>query len=603
MKKKFIAVSVLICALALGSTTLTSCVDDNESASVTAIRDAKAAQLNALANYQQAQADAEKIISEAKAAIKNAEAKAKEIQNEIDSLKLEKKKATIATEIEAAQAKAEAELMKQQAALEAAKAALIRASEQTDIATQWKINNLMDYANAIMYGGNYILSTDGYNNVSANIDPSQSIAGTGGLQSQLITKKGELIGAKYNLEDGKITLTDLLNEENQKLAYNQALLAEYEKYNNSTKEDAKKALDEANAAKVAIDKTVEEATKLYNNESEKLNAAINKIDQTEIGQFIASISDIEENRELYNNYTEDDDTYDQVDPIKFTYDDGTAGILHRRYQVKKRVLKAEELAQAMEVADLNIEAAKKNVEEQEKAKEDALKATNETYKSLKEAVDVAQEAFDKNPQDVSIINGTGYNLKQAKEYLVNYEKNAESWVTSANSTLEEKEEAKKLLTDFQSLMTGDQYKTYETVYAEYIKVEDAVDTANVTKKKAEYNQSVQSNLIANLSQYLEDYIDWENEIKTTNEEINNNKETIEKLEAGLYSTNDQDSEAALEYAITAIEQEIATLETRIAQKQAQYENIMSQVEALINGEETPEVPETPEEGGEETPAE
>lgn len=92
MKKKFIAVSVLICALALGSTTLTSCVDDNESASVTAIRDAKAAQLNALANYQQAQADAEKIISEAKAAIKNAEAKAKEIQNEIDSLKLEKKK-------------------------------------------------------------------------------------------------------------------------------------------------------------------------------------------------------------------------------------------------------------------------------------------------------------------------------------------------------------------------------------------------------------------------------------------------------------------------------------------------------------------------------
>ena len=56
MKKKFIAVSVLICALALGSTTLTSCVDDNESASVTAIRDAKAQQLTSLANYQQAQA-------------------------------------------------------------------------------------------------------------------------------------------------------------------------------------------------------------------------------------------------------------------------------------------------------------------------------------------------------------------------------------------------------------------------------------------------------------------------------------------------------------------------------------------------------------------
>ena len=33
MKKKFIAVYALIGVLALGSTTLTSCVDDNESAS------------------------------------------------------------------------------------------------------------------------------------------------------------------------------------------------------------------------------------------------------------------------------------------------------------------------------------------------------------------------------------------------------------------------------------------------------------------------------------------------------------------------------------------------------------------------------------------
>lgn len=56
MKKKFIAVSVLICALALGSTTLTSCVDDNESASVTAIRDLKMQQLQALVTYNTASA-------------------------------------------------------------------------------------------------------------------------------------------------------------------------------------------------------------------------------------------------------------------------------------------------------------------------------------------------------------------------------------------------------------------------------------------------------------------------------------------------------------------------------------------------------------------
>lgn len=153
MKKKFIAVSVLICALALGSTTLTSCVDDNESASVTAIRDAKAKQLTALANYKDVQAQNEKIVAEAEAAIKNAEAKWQEIQNSIKDLELQKAQATLETEIETAKAKAEAELLTQQAALEAAKAALIKAADQTDMATQWKINNLMDYANAIMYGG------------------------------------------------------------------------------------------------------------------------------------------------------------------------------------------------------------------------------------------------------------------------------------------------------------------------------------------------------------------------------------------------------------------------------------------------------------------
>ena len=78
MKKKFIAVYALIGVLALGSTTLTSCVDDNESASVTAVRDAKAAQLNALA----AEANANAKVNEALAALRQAEADAQTIENE-----------------------------------------------------------------------------------------------------------------------------------------------------------------------------------------------------------------------------------------------------------------------------------------------------------------------------------------------------------------------------------------------------------------------------------------------------------------------------------------------------------------------------------------
>ena len=98
MKKKF-------GVLALGSTALTSCVDDNESASVTAVRDAKAAQLNALA----AQTNANAKVNEALAALRQAEAEAKTIENEFQqqeyAARLEKLQAQYAKAAAAAQQK------------------------------------------------------------------------------------------------------------------------------------------------------------------------------------------------------------------------------------------------------------------------------------------------------------------------------------------------------------------------------------------------------------------------------------------------------------------------------------------------------------------
>ena len=83
MKKKLMMVAVLLGALSLGA-----CVDDNESQSVTDLRNAKAAQLNAVAALYQAQADAaaetaaaEAELIRAKAALK--QAKASQIEEEI----------------------------------------------------------------------------------------------------------------------------------------------------------------------------------------------------------------------------------------------------------------------------------------------------------------------------------------------------------------------------------------------------------------------------------------------------------------------------------------------------------------------------------------
>lgn len=74
MKKKFIAVSMVLGALALSSTTLTSCVDDNESASVTAIRDAKAQQLASVAALNNAKAKAQDLRAQAEADLAAAQA-------------------------------------------------------------------------------------------------------------------------------------------------------------------------------------------------------------------------------------------------------------------------------------------------------------------------------------------------------------------------------------------------------------------------------------------------------------------------------------------------------------------------------------------------
>ena len=93
MKKKLMMVAVLLGALSLGA-----CVDDNESQSVTNLRDAKAAQLQALAEQARAEGEAAKITAEAEKAYKDAlaaywnqqaEQNAEQFAAELEALKAE----------------------------------------------------------------------------------------------------------------------------------------------------------------------------------------------------------------------------------------------------------------------------------------------------------------------------------------------------------------------------------------------------------------------------------------------------------------------------------------------------------------------------------
>lgn len=650
MKKKFIAVSVLICALALGSTTLTSCVDDNESASVTAIRDAKAAQLNALANYQQAQADAEKIISEAKAAIKNAEAKAKEIQNEIDSLKLEKKKATIATEIEAAQAKAEAALILQKAALEKAKAELLQASDAVDLATKWRINNLVAAADAIMNGGVYILYTgdiivnpDGSISSSGNskqeitIAPAASITG---LNTELLSQKAARVNAEYDLTDTKLKIAEYVRKEKIKLAVDQALLAEYQKYSNTDKETAEKAANEAKAQLNGLQETLDQAEAVEIAEATKIANAHTAISATEVEKFFKNTTN-------NNKYGENGSTpviareYPKAETVTVTFDDGTIGDATPDYtwdgtytpiyngsgdvigynkntnRAKEQIIVDEEAlaaevtkaARDLDVAQTNYDAAVKvqteglkdaalvkdapGYQARDFNNDSGLDLTTATYKDLKDATAAAQKAYDKEATQAN---------RNALDHAEADEATYVAYFDVDDTALENAKEAKAAIDALNTLLTGDAFKAYTAAYEAYIAAHDANVASATATLKAQHNYDVQDDLATTLANVAAGYTDWAEKINTKEKAINNAEKKIANMTDNGTTTGGY-TEASRQAYIDALDVEIARLEKEISIKQAQYDSYMSQVEALINGEETPEVPETPEEGGEETPAE
>ncbi|MBQ8645819.1 MAG: hypothetical protein IJ476_05550 [Bacteroidales bacterium] len=95
---------VLICVMGFG---MISCVESEESQSVTELRNAKAEQLKALVNLYNAQAEAARITAQAEAALKAAEAAYKEALAQKTAQEIENEKAKLAAEIEKIKAEAE----------------------------------------------------------------------------------------------------------------------------------------------------------------------------------------------------------------------------------------------------------------------------------------------------------------------------------------------------------------------------------------------------------------------------------------------------------------------------------------------------------------
>jgi hypothetical protein len=226
MKKKFFVLYALAGAFVV-SPILTSCVDDDESASVTAVREAKAEQLKGLAALANAQAQAEATKANAEAAIAAAQAAYYQAQADEASASAEYTQA----QTEQYKAQYEAELNKIQA--------------YNDYMTAQYQYQLAQYQQNLTNLENNTITSLSYSYTSALSDIAS-------LNSQIVDKKSELSQVDVDAAYAEAVYNESLIGWNKKIAQYTAEIEIYKNYEGTTPEEAQKELNEITASKLAL---------------------------------------------------------------------------------------------------------------------------------------------------------------------------------------------------------------------------------------------------------------------------------------------------------------------------------------------------------------
>ncbi|WP_274946191.1 hypothetical protein [Paramuribaculum intestinale] len=261
MKKMILLVSMLA-----GVMTFSGCVDDKESASVTAVREAKAAQLNALAAYsnaqaaaQQAIADTENALREAKVAYETAKAAEKQAQTEIAKAQAQQAMAAAQNEIQRLANELEIMAIEHQIAM-------------LDLQARYEtaLKNADDQSQQLL-GGLYMA----YQTAATNLlDAQQEIA----------RKKIELAKLQAGLVNSDETSQMLINDQKRIIANNEQQIAEWTAMIEVF--EAQKAPEEAKAELV----TEKAALSQLAQDQKKALTAANKAGQ-EMGEAWSDVRD------------------------------------------------------------------------------------------------------------------------------------------------------------------------------------------------------------------------------------------------------------------------------------------------------------------------
>ena len=534
MKKRFMLVAVL-----LGSLALTSCVDDKESDSVTALRNAVVEKIKANAALTNASAD----LRRADAMYRQAEAEIKANDAELDE-------ATMAQKLEKAKVDADAALLVAQAAYEQEKANLVEALDKEAAAEAQRVKDLVTEADKA------------YKElVDARTDKLEAEA--------------NLLKLQYGLESAQALAANTINAEKQKIAAQEALIAEYEKYASADKEEALAAAQEAEAQKTVMNAIKTQKAALLGAATAEMTAANNNVAGSEFRQCATTTGSsyvTMNTTPLFEGVTAGSYTVD----VKF--DDGqvstyTVGITASTYTVKTDAL-AQAVATAQKGVDVaTLELAEANKKLADKKAEAGYKAAEKAVADAQKAYDEATTAADKTAKWPAVTS--------AQATLAAYATTEENDVVTKETALASAKTALDNITKISDSLTGDAAKEYDTLIANYIEAVKAVSAAGVEEAKANHNYTVQSNLAIALNGVAVGTTDVEAEINKCKDKIAASNKTIAEQSDILLMNGAQ----SYQVQIDAQEKIIAKAENDIAVYEAIYNAYVEKINAILAGEE------------------
>lgn len=462
MKKKLLFAAVVIGALSLGS-----CVDDNESASVEAVRNAKAEQLKSIAAMNNAQAEATRLLAAAESALKAAQAEAEKTQTELEKVLIDIKKVELEKaqlELKLRQDKYSQELQvalkqleNQLSDLENEKASL--ELQKAAIAKQLEIQEA-ELASRLLYAQTEVLNAqqqllDKQNQMEAAEKAklqqlvttySNAIVTLNSSKEDLFRLQSDLTREENGLVNYKEARTNLLEFNQKKIAENEAQIASYKKYSNYLS-NYDELVAEFNAKSLSRKEAIDKMGTLWNSYSQLSSStsapSMNAVNQS---AFILAYNDFGYRVGLYSS------PYSYVGTtIEKTVGDYTISYFMDKYE--PIVLNREKLSTYIPQYEQNIKSAKSYLE-----------SVTTTYNNYVKAAEDAKKAWDDakaatTPDDAEITRLAG-SYRVALGNVENYKAN----LTSAQEYVAQQE---KNLSDLKVLMSTEAYTQFTTLLSEY----------------------------------------------------------------------------------------------------------------------------------------